>query len=43
MLILLGVIMAGESPLSDKPEETGVSKSLGIKYGQFGSGIFVVF
>ena len=39
MLILLGFIMAGESPLSDKPEETGVCKSLGIRYGQFGSGV----
>jgi len=27
-----------ESPLSEKPEESGVCKSLGITYGKFGAG-----
>ena len=27
-----------ESPLSDKPERTGVAKALGIEYGGFGGG-----
>ncbi|MBC8437683.1 MAG: PaaI family thioesterase [Euryarchaeota archaeon] len=28
-----------ESPLSEKPEESGVCKSLGITYGEFGKGV----
>ena len=28
-----------ESPLSKKPEESGVCKSLGITYGEFGKGV----
>ncbi len=39
MLTLLADNMTEESPLSDKPEESGVCKSLAIKYGQFGGGV----